>query len=65
LFGGNLLRQPAYRSIRHRVIGDLPNTDFVMNNVFWIGLYPGITDAMIDYVTDTFHHVRKAVAQGA
>lgn len=65
LFGGNLLRQPAYRDIRRRVIGDLSNTDFVINNVFWIGLYPGITEPMIDYMAETFHQIRKAAAQGA
>ena len=65
LFGGNLLRQPAYRDVRRRVIGVLPNTDFVMNNVFWIGLYPGITEPMIDYMAETFHQVRNAGAQGA
>jgi CDP-6-deoxy-D-xylo-4-hexulose-3-dehydrase len=64
LFGGNLLRQPAYRDVPHRVIGNLTNTDFVMNNVFWIGLYPGITDAMIDYISEAFHQLPKA-AQGA
>ncbi len=67
LFGGNLLRQPAYREIKRRVIGDLKNTDFVMNNVFWIGLYPGITQPMIDYTTEMFHQIpRTAFAvQGA
>ncbi len=65
LFGGNLLRQPAYRGIRRREIGDLPNTDFVMNNVFWVGLYPGITRQMVDYMVDVFHQVRKSAAQGA
>lgn len=65
LFGGNLLRQPAYRDVPRRVIGDLPNTDFVMNNVFWIGLYPGISAPMIDYIAEAFHQIRKATAQGA
>jgi CDP-4-dehydro-6-deoxyglucose reductase, E1 len=50
LFGGNLLRQPAYEDCEHRVIGELPNTDFVMNRVFWIGVYPGLTRPMLDFV---------------
>jgi CDP-4-dehydro-6-deoxyglucose reductase, E1 len=67
LFGGNLMRQPAYRNIECRAVGNLPNTDFVMNNVFWIGVFPGITQPMIDYVAESFHALPKAVValQGA
>jgi CDP-6-deoxy-D-xylo-4-hexulose-3-dehydrase len=60
LFGGNLLRQPAYRDIRHRVVGSLENTDFIMNQVFWIGVFPGITSEMLAYVLDVFHQMPVA-----
>jgi CDP-4-dehydro-6-deoxyglucose reductase, E1 len=53
LFGGNLLRQPAYQDCEYRVAGELRNTDFVMNNVFWVGVYPGLTLPMIDFVAKT------------
>ena len=59
LFGGNLVRQPAYRDIKKRVIGDLPNSDFVMNHVFWIGVYPGLDLAKIDYILSVFHKLGK------
>jgi CDP-6-deoxy-D-xylo-4-hexulose-3-dehydrase len=55
LFAGNLTRQPAYQDVRYRVAGNLENTDFTMNQVFWIGVYPGIRPEMIDYVLETFH----------
>ncbi len=50
LFGGNLIRQPAYKNTSHRVIGKLSRTDFVMRNVFWLGLYPGLDSAALDCV---------------
>ena len=53
LFGGNLLRQPAYEGCEYRAIGDLPNTDFAMNQVFWIGVFPGLTQAMLEFVAGT------------
>jgi CDP-6-deoxy-D-xylo-4-hexulose-3-dehydrase len=53
LFGGNLLRQPAYVGIRRRTAGGLKNTDFVMNQLFWIGLFPGISGAMIQYIRES------------
>ena len=59
LFAGNLLRQPAYRDIRHRVVGSLIHTDAAMHNAFWIGVYPGITEKMITYVLEQFHAFAK------
>ena len=54
LFSGNLTKHPCFDQIRgtnaYRVIGKLETTDFIMNHTFWVGVYPGMTDAMIDYM---------------
>lgn len=54
LFSGNLIKHPCFDEIRdtdaYRVVGDLTNTDFIMNNTFWVGVYPGNTDEKIDYM---------------
>jgi len=53
LFGGNLTRQPAYRNVDFRVVGDLTNTDIVTERTFWVGVYPGLTEPMLQFVVDT------------
>jgi CDP-6-deoxy-D-xylo-4-hexulose-3-dehydrase len=53
LFGGNLTRQPLYHGSNFRKIGDLVNADFVMNQVFWIGVYPGLTDGMLSWMVES------------
>jgi len=53
VFAGNLTRQPAYAEATYRVVGDLSTTDRVMRDAFWIGVYPGLTPAMLDYMVDS------------
>jgi CDP-6-deoxy-D-xylo-4-hexulose-3-dehydrase len=57
LFGGNLLRQPAFKGTPRRVVGELVNTDIVMNDTFWIGVWPGLTLPMLDYMIDSLHAI--------
>ena len=64
LFSGNLIKHPCFEQIRgtdaYRVFGALDNTEFIMNNTFWVGVYPGMTDAMIDYMAQV---IKEALEQ--
>jgi CDP-6-deoxy-D-xylo-4-hexulose-3-dehydrase len=57
LFGGNLLRQPAFQGTPRRVIGELQNTDKVMNDTFWVGVWPGLTEPMLEYLISSLKEV--------
>lgn len=54
LFAGNLTRQPYFANVKYRVVGELTNTDRIMNQTFWIGIYPGLTKEHLDYVISKF-----------
>lgn len=54
LFAGNLIRQPYFANVKYRVVGELTNTDRIMNQTFWIGIYPGLTTEHLDYVVSKF-----------
>ncbi|MCB2153407.1 lipopolysaccharide biosynthesis protein RfbH [bacterium] len=60
LFAGNLMRQPAYQNVEYRIAGETPNADIIMNRTFWIGVYPGINDAMREYMVDMFREFISA-----
>jgi CDP-6-deoxy-D-xylo-4-hexulose-3-dehydrase len=57
LFGGNLLRQPAFSNTPHKVVGDLRNSNKITEDTFWIGVWPGITFEMIDYMSSVIHGI--------
>lgn len=57
LFGGNLLRQPAFMGTPRRIVGDLKNTDIVMNDTFWVGVWPGLTVPMLDYIIENLYKI--------
>ena len=66
LFGGNLIRQPAFVQLRKdrpgafRAMGDLPGADQLMNGAIFVGVYPGLSTAMLDYVIETIHRFARA-----
>ncbi len=61
LFGGHLLKQPAYKGIEHRVVGGLENTERIMHDTFWVGVWPGLEARHLDYIADRIHtHIKEA-----
>jgi CDP-4-dehydro-6-deoxyglucose reductase, E1 len=52
LFAGNLTRQPYFEGLSYRISGELTNTDNIMNNTLWIGVYPGLNEKMLDFVVE-------------
>ena len=59
LFAGNLTRQPAFQGVNYRISRKLENTDAVMRRTFWVGVYPGLTEPMIDWIADSFHQFAR------
>ena len=57
LFGGNLLRQAAFMGTPRRVIGDLKNTDRIMHDTFWIGVWPGLRIEMLEYMVSSLREI--------
>jgi CDP-6-deoxy-D-xylo-4-hexulose-3-dehydrase len=62
LFAGNLLRQPAYKGIQHRVVGELEIADQIMNDTFWVGVYPALTDEMLLYVARSIAEILDPIS---
>ncbi|MCW3021597.1 MAG: putative PLP-dependent enzyme involved in cell wall biosis [Conexibacter sp.] len=65
LFAGNLLRQPAYADVKHRVVGSLETTDLVAANTFWVGCYPGLEQPHLEHVADTLRGFVAGAAKPA
>lgn len=59
LFAGDIRKQPYFKNVNYRVVGELSNTEIILNNTFWIGLTPMINEEMIDYVISVFHKIFK------
>ena len=59
LFAGDIRKQPYFKNVNYRCVGDLPNTENILNNTFWIGVTPMITDEMLDYIIETLNKILK------
>jgi CDP-6-deoxy-D-xylo-4-hexulose-3-dehydrase len=62
LFGGNLTKQPAFMKSNFKKVGDLKNSDKLMNDSFWIGVWPGIDDDRINYIVEVFKEMVKKLS---
>ena len=60
LFAGNLIRQPAFKNVEYRVSGSLKNTDQIMENSFWMGVWPGLTVDHLDYMVEMLEKITKS-----
>ena len=58
-FSGNLTKQPAYKNKNFKISGNLPNTDYVMNNTFWVGIYPGLGEEELNFVAKNIKNCFK------
>lgn len=61
LFAGNIVRHPSFKNVNYRIYGNLKNTDFIMNNTFWLGVYPGFTNKIINYILEKFGEFFKKI----
>jgi len=61
LFAGNIIRHPSFENVNYRVYEDLKNTDFIMNNTFWIGVYPGLKDKRINHILGKFDEFFRVI----
>lgn len=61
VFGGNMVRQPSMEGRLWRAVGELPNSDQVMNDYLWIGVYPGVTNSMREFVVETLADFHRAL----
>ena len=59
MFAGNITRQPAYKGVDFKIIGELNNSDVVMKRAFWIGVYPGLSEEMLSYVVESIREFMK------